>query len=57
MSEVRLELSRVIWPKPNEFIGATIIVIILVAIVSTYLAVVDGILFRVVEHILKMFGA
>lgn len=41
LSEVRLELSRVLWPKYDEWIGATVVVIFLTAILSLYLGLVD----------------
>lgn len=39
--EVRIELSRVVWPKWNEFVGSTVIVIFFVIISSLYLGFFD----------------
>jgi preprotein translocase subunit SecE len=39
--EVRLELSRVEWPKRSEFIGATIVTLILVLFFTIFLGLVD----------------
>ena len=57
ISEVKLELSRVIWPKRDEFIGSTIVVIVLVAIMSLYLFAVDFGCDRMVRYILRFFSA
>jgi len=57
VNEVRLELSRVVWPKWDEFIGSTIVVIVLVTIMSLYLFVVDKSCDVMVRYILKFFSA
>lgn len=41
LKEVRTELSRVEWPKPDEFIGATIVTLLLVLFFTVYLGLVD----------------
>ena len=41
LKEVRVELSRVEWPKRSEFIGATIVTLILVLFFTIFLGVVD----------------
>lgn len=41
LKEVRTELSRVEWPKPDEFIGATIVTLLLVLFFSIYLGLID----------------
>lgn len=41
LKEVRIELSRVEWPKKEEFIGATIVTLILVCFFTVFLGVVD----------------
>ena len=57
VNEVKLELSRVIWPKRDEFIGATIVVIFLVAVLSIYLGLVDFGVSRAINYVIKSFGA
>lgn len=39
--EVRQELTKVTWPGFHEFIGATIVVLIIMAFFSVYLGAVD----------------
>lgn len=41
LKEVRVELSKVEWPKRDEFIGSTIVTLILVLFFTIYLGVVD----------------
>jgi len=57
LNEVKLELSRVVWPKRDEFIGSTIIVVVLVAIMSLYLGLLDLGLSRAINYIIRGFGA
>jgi preprotein translocase SecE subunit len=58
---VRVEFSKVVWPKWNEFIGSTIIVLFLVVVFALYLAALDygfkKIIFEGITHyIYKMYG-
>ncbi len=41
LKEVRAEMARVEWPKRDEFIGATIVTLVLVAFFTIYLGAVD----------------
>lgn len=43
LKEVRAEMARVEWPKRDEFIGATIVTLLLVAFFTVYLGVIDRI--------------
>ncbi|MEW6499710.1 MAG: preprotein translocase subunit SecE [Cyanobacteriota bacterium] len=42
--EVRVELARVEWPSWAEFVGSTIVVLMLVAVFAIFLGVVDRLL-------------
>ncbi len=39
--EVRAEFSKVLWPKFDDFVGSTIIVMILMCIFAVFLGLVD----------------
>ena len=39
--EVRFELSKVEWPKFDEWVGSTLVVLVLVCFFSIYLGLVD----------------
>ena len=41
LKEVRSEMARVEWPKRDEFIGATIVTLLLVAFFTVYLGFID----------------
>ena len=41
LKEVKIELSRVEWPKRDDFIGATIVTLVLVLFFTIFLGAVD----------------
>ncbi|OGM02512.1 preprotein translocase subunit SecE [Candidatus Woesebacteria bacterium GWA1_41_8] len=49
--EVRLELSKVVWPKRSEVIKLTSIVFIISALVGIYAGVLDYLLTKLLEII------
>ena len=51
LSEVRVELARIEWPKFHEFIGATCVVLIVVALFSMYLGAVDRIIMVIAKQV------
>jgi len=54
--EVRVELSKVVWPKFDEFVGSTLIVLFLVGVFAVYLGAVDRVLTWSVKNLLELFG-
>lgn len=44
LGEVRAEMARVEWPDTDEWIGATLVTLILVAFFTLYLGVVDRVI-------------
>lgn len=54
--EVKLELSRVIWPKFDEFLGSTIIVLVIVAAFAIYLGGIDLGLNHLAQYIFEQYG-
>lgn len=57
LQEVRIELSKVIWPKPEEFFGATLVVLVVVAASAIYLGIVDFALAQLMSYIFKLYGS
>jgi len=53
LQEVWAELKKVHWPTRSETNAATVVVLVLVALVALYLGVVDFILSQVVQAILR----
>jgi len=56
LGEVRTEMAKVVWPKFNELVGSTIVVLIIVAAFTVYLGSVDFILARATEWIFLRYG-
>lgn len=54
--EVRVELGKVIWPKYDDWVGSTIIVIILVTIFAIYLGIIDFGFSKLAGLIFKSYG-
>jgi len=53
LQEVRIELSKVVWPKKNEVIKLTLIVIIISAIVGLYVGVLDVAFTKLLEIVIS----
>lgn len=53
---VRAELSKVEWPKFHEFVGSTIVVLVLVLFFAVYLGVIDLGLSRLAKYIFTLYG-
>ena len=49
ISEVKLELSKVVWPKRNEVIRLTLIVISISFVVGAYLGGIDYLFTKLLE--------
>ena len=56
VKEVQLELSKVTWPKFAEFIGSTIVVLVLVTFFSVYLGLIDLGLSELMQRIFKLYS-
>lgn len=58
LSEVRLELARIEWPKFHEFVGATIVVLFVVVLFSIYLGAVDRVITIIAKQVFSrgIFG-
>ena len=56
LNEVKLELSKVVWPKVDEWIGSTIIVLILVVVFALYLKAIDTGFSELIKYVIKTYG-
>ncbi len=54
--EVKLEFSKVVWPKTNEFVGSVLVVLFLVLVFAIYLGVVDWACAAVMKYIFRAYG-
>ncbi len=55
-SEVRIELSKVVWPKLNEWIGSTVIVLVIVGAFAIYLGAIDLVFSRLARSLFEYYG-
>ena len=56
LNEVKVELSKVIWPKTNDWIGSSIVVLVIVAAFAVYLGIIDFGLSYLARYIFKHYG-
>jgi preprotein translocase SecE subunit len=49
--EVRSELSKVEWPKMNEFISTTIVVLVFITLSALFFGFVDRVIALILKHI------
>lgn len=54
LQEVKLEFSKIVWPKPNELIGSLVVVLILVLAFSLYLGAIDFIFYKAANYIFSV---
>jgi preprotein translocase subunit SecE len=57
LSEVRIELNKVVWPKYDDWIGSTIIVLVLVLIFALFLGLIDFGFSKIASYIFKTYGS
>jgi preprotein translocase subunit SecE len=53
---VRSELSKVEWPKFDEFLGSTLVVLVLVIFFAIYLGIIDLGLSKLAKYIFTVYG-
>ncbi len=56
LRDVHSELSKVVWPRFDEFFGSTIIVLVVMALFSVYLGLVDWIFVKIIKYIFALYG-
>ena len=54
LSEVKVEIKKVTWPSRKEALGGTAVVLITVFLAAIYLGIVDMVLSKIVEGIIKV---
>ncbi|MFQ5672270.1 MAG: preprotein translocase subunit SecE [Nitrospinales bacterium] len=53
LREVRVEVKKVTWPSRKEAMGGTVVVLITVFLIAVYLGIVDTVLSKIVESLIK----
>ena len=56
LNEVKLELTKVVWPKFNEWVGSTIIVLVIVVAFAVYLGLVDTVVFKLIKRVMQAYS-
>lgn len=56
LSEVRIELNKVVWPKFDEWVGSTVVVLFLVLVFALYLKAIDVGFSHLVQYIFRTYG-
>jgi len=54
--QVKSELSKVVWPKFDDWVGSTIVVIFLVTVFAIYLGSLDSIMSWMIKSIFSYYG-
>lgn len=53
LQEVKVELSKVSWPKKEEVIRLTLIVLLISSFIGAYIGIIDFLLTKVLELLIK----
>ena len=53
LADVAVEVKKVTWPSKKEAIGGTMVVLVLVFLMAIYLGIVDTILSKIVESLIR----
>ncbi len=56
LRDVKVELSKVVWPRFDEFIGSTIVVLVVMALFAVYLGLLDLGFSRLAQYIFTLYG-
>ena len=54
LSEVKGEVNKVTWPSKKEAMGGTAVVLVVVFLMAVFLGLVDVLLSKIVEALLKV---
>jgi preprotein translocase subunit SecE len=56
LRDVRGELARVVWPNFDEFIGSTIVVLVVMTFFAVYLGFLDLVFSRLAQYVFAWYG-
>jgi len=56
LQEVKIELTKIIWPKFDDFFGSTVVVLVLVLLFAIYLGSIDFGFSSLARYIFKTYG-
>ena len=56
VKDVQIELSKVTWPKFDEWVGSTVVVLLLMSFFAIYLGLVDKGLTELMRVIFRLYS-
>jgi preprotein translocase subunit SecE len=56
LRDVRGEFSRVVWPTFDDFIGSTIVVLVVMTFFAIYLGSLDLVFSRLAQYVFSWYG-
>jgi len=56
LAEVKVELGKVVWPSYEEWVGSTIVVLLLVLVFGIYLGGLDFIFSQLASFVFQKYG-
>lgn len=57
LQEVKIELTKIAWPKFDDFFGSTVVVLVLVFLFAIYLGSIDFGFSALARYIFKTYGS
>ena len=54
LNEVKVEVKKVTWPSRQEAVGGTAVVLITVFLIAVFLGIVDSLLSKIVQLLIKV---
>ena len=57
LQDVKIELTKIVWPKFDDFIGSTIVVLVLVFLFAIYLGSLDFGFSTLARYIFRTYGS
>lgn len=56
LREVKIEMGKVVWPKWDDFIGSTIVSLVLIGFFAVYLGLIDLGFSKLAEYLFKLWA-
>jgi len=57
LQDVKIELTKIVWPKFDDFVGSTIVVFVLVFLFAIYLGSLDFGFSTFARYIFRTYGS
>jgi preprotein translocase subunit SecE len=54
--DVRSELRRVVWPTRSDVVNSSLVVLVMLALMTIFVSIVDGIAYALIVNVLGKIG-